>query len=365
MDLSGAPRSLLNIVRSLGAKHELISIGMIDGPLKEDYISCSKDVFIVRNIQSSNKLGRIIQKIIDIAKLSFCLVINRPDVIIINTMSSLRAQLVCFALNIPYVVYVRETDGMIKGGLSYLRKKALIFAGRVFCVSNANRDFVLSIGVNANKILTIPNGLDSSEITNLSMEKTKLALKSPKNKSAITIGICGTMCHRKGFDYFYRTAEILLESNIDAQFIVIGEFETTNTTYKNEWMNVITKSSIVKHINITGFVVNPYPYIAALDILLMPSRHESLPRCILEACALRKPVVAFDVGGTAELLPPSYPFLIPFGEFEKFVQSVIFLTKNREDRLSIGDELFAFASLNFSQSQVSNEIECCLKSMLN
>lgn len=42
--------------------------------------------------------------------------------------------------------------------------------------------------------------------------------------------------------------------------------------------------------------------IAVSDLLVSPSAHEGLPNVVLEACALGTPVLATDVGGTAEIL---------------------------------------------------------------
>jgi L-malate glycosyltransferase len=51
-----------------------------------------------------------------------------------------------------------------------------------------------------------------------------------------------------------------------------------------------------------GFRDNVYDYIAHADALLMPSLHEGLPYTILEAMALRTPILASRVGGLAEVL---------------------------------------------------------------
>ena len=43
-------------------------------------------------------------------------------------------------------------------------------------------------------------------------------------------------------------------------------------------------------------------YIASADIIVLPSRTEALPRVILEGMALKKPIIASDVGGVSELI---------------------------------------------------------------
>jgi len=47
-------------------------------------------------------------------------------------------------------------------------------------------------------------------------------------------------------------------------------------------------------------------YYQAADVFLMPSREEGSPHVILDALAAGTPVVASDVGGTRELIPPNF-----------------------------------------------------------
>ncbi|MEP7242418.1 MAG: glycosyltransferase [Gammaproteobacteria bacterium] len=51
-----------------------------------------------------------------------------------------------------------------------------------------------------------------------------------------------------------------------------------------------------------GFRQNIHDYLARLDLLVMPSRHEGLPYTLLEAMYLGVPVVATRVGGIAEAI---------------------------------------------------------------
>ena len=51
-----------------------------------------------------------------------------------------------------------------------------------------------------------------------------------------------------------------------------------------------------------GFCANVHDYIAHADVLLISSLHEGLPYTVLEAMALRTPVIAASVGGLREVL---------------------------------------------------------------
>jgi glycosyltransferase involved in cell wall biosynthesis len=52
-----------------------------------------------------------------------------------------------------------------------------------------------------------------------------------------------------------------------------------------------------------GFKSDVKPYVADFDVAIVPSVYpDPLPRAVIESMALGKPVIAFDVGGVAEML---------------------------------------------------------------
>jgi glycosyltransferase involved in cell wall biosynthesis len=58
-------------------------------------------------------------------------------------------------------------------------------------------------------------------------------------------------------------------------------------------------------VHFAGFVENPYPLMAAADLLILSSRHDAFPNVVLEALACGTPVVATDCpGAIRDLIEP-------------------------------------------------------------
>ncbi|MEM7475971.1 MAG: glycosyltransferase [Planctomycetota bacterium] len=57
---------------------------------------------------------------------------------------------------------------------------------------------------------------------------------------------------------------------------------------------------VAEHVHFHGFLENPYPIIAASDLLILPSVYEGLPNVVLEAMALETPVLATPCSGTLQ-----------------------------------------------------------------
>lgn len=353
LDLSGAPRSLLNLIESTPIEHERHCVAFYGGSLETRFRKSFCSLNILSDAPKLSKGGRIFDKIIGSFKFLFLLIKSRPDVVLINTAASLRAQIICFSLRIPYVVYVREFDEMIADRLLTYRKRALSLANHIIAVSKANSEWVRTCGVPPSRITVIHNGICREKIVALSMQR-KSSLSCNSNK-IIKVGICGSMSYRKGFDIFIAAAANLLQDNSNIRFFVIGDYEENNPSFKNNCIAEINSLNITEYFQFTGFLENPYPEINDLDILCMPSRQESLPRVVMESVCLQIPVVAFNVGGTNELLPLDYPYLVDEIELSAFCRTL------RSVTLSIGDleeVILSYAKLDseFSQDVTINKL---------
>lgn len=59
---------------------------------------------------------------------------------------------------------------------------------------------------------------------------------------------------------------------------------------------------VIQHVRFLGHRKDVASFVASADALLLPSQREGLPRCLLEAMAMRVPVIASDARGSRELV---------------------------------------------------------------
>ena len=72
---------------------------------------------------------------------------------------------------------------------------------------------------------------------------------------------------------------------------------------RHELEQLARSLNLGESVTFAGEQENPYPYIAAADALVINSKHEVFPNVVLEALALRKPVIAAPArGGLPEIL---------------------------------------------------------------
>jgi glycosyltransferase involved in cell wall biosynthesis len=79
---------------------------------------------------------------------------------------------------------------------------------------------------------------------------------------------------------------------------------------------MIEARGLAGRVEVAGFQHNPFPWIAAADLLVLCSDHEGLPNVIIEALALGVPVVSTDCpSGPREILGKDLPgSLVPMGD---------------------------------------------------
>lgn len=102
----------------------------------------------------------------------------------------------------------------------------------------------------------------------------------------------GRLIKDKGIFEFLEVSNKFKNNNINAKFYIIGEIDSQ---YRNTKINIETlKNYNVKYL---GFVEEVTEYIIYSNCVVLPSYREGLPMCLLEACAIGRPIVTTDVPG--------------------------------------------------------------------
>jgi glycosyltransferase involved in cell wall biosynthesis len=87
-------------------------------------------------------------------------------------------------------------------------------------------------------------------------------------------------------------------------FVVLGDTpEDLTPDHLDECRALVREMGVAKWVRFLGFRRDVRPYVRDFDVAVVPSVYpDPLPRAVLESMAMGKPVVAFDVGGVAEMV---------------------------------------------------------------
>jgi glycosyltransferase involved in cell wall biosynthesis len=148
-------------------------------------------------------------------------------------------------------------------------------------------------GIN-NKILTIPNMIDTEEIRMKAMEMTELDFSFDGHLTLLSVG---RLSPEKGMVNCVHACKRLVEDGYNVKWFLIGEGPERGEIEKS-----IKEFDLENNIFLLGTISNPYPYLKKADIYVHPSLVESLSITVLEALALDTPVTVAKSMGPLEFI---------------------------------------------------------------
>jgi len=175
------------------------------------------------------------------------------------------------------------------------------------------------------RITTIYNPVDLDRFNPSTSSPAEARRRLGLDPAGPVLAVIGQLAPWKAQDDAIRCLSQLLGEWPTAKLLIVGKavFSSKATRYDNvayaDMLRRLTADlGVEKAVHFLGEREDIPDVLSALDILLVPSWQEPFGRSVIEAMAMRVPVVATDVGGPAELisnavdgllLPPRNPSL--------------------------------------------------------
>jgi colanic acid/amylovoran biosynthesis glycosyltransferase len=133
--------------------------------------------------------------------------------------------------------------------------------------------------------------------------------------------ICvGRLCEQKGQLLLIEAARRLSDRGTRIELVLAGDGEM-----RGDLETLIARYGLEKQVRITGWISSDQvrDEILAARALVLPSFAEGLPVVIMEAMALRRPVISTYVAGIPELVVPGeHGWLVPAGDVEALASAM-------------------------------------------
>ena len=153
------------------------------------------------------------------------------------------------------------------------------------------------------------------------------------------VGMVGNLNRFKGHTYFLQAARRIKEQRKAVKFLIVGRRLDTDTDYWEHLQRLTAASGLQEDVKYTGFRSDVAALMAILDVFVLASVLESCPGVVLEAMAMRVPVVATDVGAVSELvLDGRTGLVVPPHDAEAIAQAVLaYLVMPKEQVRNVTD----------------------------
>jgi glycosyltransferase involved in cell wall biosynthesis len=199
-------------------------------------------------------------------------------------------------------------------------------------------------GVPQDKLVTIGNGVDIEQF-----ENAEPTLRQEINSDGALVGFVGRFVPDKGGSFLLQAAQRVLASRPNAQFVLVGEGPS-----RADWQQLASKLGIAPSVIFTGRRNDMPGVYASLDVVVLPSLVESLPMCILEAMAARKPVIATEVGAIPSVIMPQRTGLIlKPGDVDGLARAILQLLNNPSLAQELGQNAHTHVRQHFSAHSIA------------
>lgn len=202
-------------------------------------------------------------------------------------------------------------------------KKILGKADSLVAVSHGVAEDIFAItGIPLEKIKVIRNPVITPELKDLATAPVDHEWLLQKD-IPVLLGI-GRLGRQKNFELLIKAFNEM-RSRIDCRLIILGEGRRRSSLEK-----LVNRLGLNEYVELPGFVVNPFAYLAKSDLFVLSSLWEGSPNALAEALALGIPVVSTDCdSGPHEILQDSrYGRLVPVNDVEKLAEAMISTLSN-------------------------------------
>ena len=174
----------------------------------------------------------------------------------------------------------------------------------------------------------------STLIRGSGVETNKFIQSDDLNKIPVVM-LASRMLWDKGVGEFVKVAKRAYKNKINAEFMLVGGIDNDNpmsiplSTLK-QWVSN-------GDVQWEGHSDNMPDMLASASIVCLPSYREGLPKVLLEAAAIGRPLIASDGPGCREIVRDKYNgLLVKMRDADSLYEAVLMLVNNRKMRETMG-----------------------------
>jgi glycosyltransferase involved in cell wall biosynthesis len=373
VDSSGAPIALLRLMRWCVERNliEPIFVTIEDGDLLEDFRSLGrvyrfrenrerKAAEIVSTFPGGGTAARIGRYAVDKWLCALC---RRHEIeaVYANTASHRRVISAIAPLDLPVVTHVHELERRLEllqwwDDLEFLISKSRY----LFAVSRSVQEMLVSRGASEDHVVEVPGMLE--ERTPLTDEQRSAIRRDVLHvdPDALVVAACGFPSLTKGTDVFLCVARSSLKL-LPADLAGRVAFRWIGAMSDNESSQVLVDDArrlgLSDRVGTIERIRDADRALAAVDVVLSPSREDANPLTVIEAAAAARPVVCFSgAGGAEELAEAGGAIAVPYLDTRTMAETVNRLARSSDERRSLGHAARRIALEKYSPDVVGKRV---------
>ena len=283
--------------------------------------------------------------------------VRKHEIQIVHTSDRPRDALACAILakmtGAKCIVHVHVTYG---DWMSRMLRWSMGRADALIGVSNFVARSLIQGGYSEKKTLSVLNAIDL-EKWHADVDALEVRREFGIAPDAPVLICVARIFPPKGQDKLVRALASLRAEFPDVKALLVGQDYPPGTRYSEELKSLAAELGVGDSLIFTGLRKDVPRLIAAADLLVMPSYEEPFGLVYAEAMAMRRPVVAYDDGGTPEVVDHGKSGLLsPRNDDSALAQNIATLLRNPELRREMGDYGRMQAETRFHPARLARDV---------
>jgi len=346
LELGGAQQNTLYTVSHLDkGKFIPILITGSEGLLVDDAKRLGIEAYFLPSLVREINPFKDITALFDIRRLLRSIKRPSQSPIIVHTHSSkagIIGRWAAYLAGIPVIIHTYHGYGF-NDYQSFLKRRLFVLLERLtarittrfIAVSKNNIEKGINAGIfRSDDVELIRSGIDISEFSDVKVDKAKkkMELGIELDKPVSMIGAC--FKPQKAPLDFVKAAHLVCQKMSDVRFVVAGDGEL-----RPPMEELINNLGLKDKIKLLGFRMDIPEIMKCLDVFVLTSLWEGLPKVIVQAIAAGIPIVATEVDGSSEVIKNGVnSFLVKPGDVEGIAEKVMnILQKPKDFKFEISD----------------------------
>ncbi|MDF3056771.1 MAG: hypothetical protein K0R17_986 [Rariglobus sp.] len=191
---------------------------------------------------------------------------------------------------------------------SFLERRALKGAWRIFCVSEFTRNELLkNVRLDPARVVVLPNALDP-ELTPDGIDSATITASQPV---ILAVSRLSSLDRYKGIDHLIEAMPAILRDAPGTKLRIVGRGDDIHRL-----QNLVREHRVDTAVEFAGYVNDRQlrHEFARCTVFALPSQKEGFGLVYLEAMSHGKPCIAADAGGAPEVITHESGLLVPYGD---------------------------------------------------
>lgn len=256
---------------------------------------------------------------------------ERVGVLVTNLSADMKAASLAAKLaGVPRIIYRRGSAIPVRNTIlnRYLFRRVLT---HIIANSQETSRTILANNsklVPKNKIRVIYNGVYLPRYNN------EIPALYQREEDEVVLGCAGRLSEEKGHLYLLDMMKHLKNNGVKYKLLLAGEGKLLHVLQKKA-----RKLGLTRRIDFLGFVEDMPSFFNSIDIFLLPSQYEGFGYVVAEAMASRKPVVAFDIKSSSEIIAHKETgYVTRPNDVKEMTERVLELSGDKDLRKRMGEK---------------------------